>query len=244
MESIIKPELEDNQEEPTVTIFDSLSFQEWFIKQFDAIFGQYPIKFDYKINDENGSEIIQTIEIPNNAEALTQILGIVLGISEESDNTLNAVMRCLAETRSSANAAILAHDFARSNAEYLGYRGRERKREIDISFTPGAKSLREALQPSKQKLIGWDFDDKETLVELIKKLLFSADIIKAAIYLPFDPKQDKVTGDTIKETLEKNQQLQDEKWEKFKNIINNPTGQYKVNKPQANLRDLTIDKES
>ena len=203
MESIIKPSLEDEESEPTVTIFDSLSFQEWVFRQFDAIFGQYPIKFDYKVNDENGNEVTQSIEIPNNAEALTQILGIVLGISEESDNTLNAVMRCLAETRSGANAAILAHDFARSNAEYLGYRGRERKREVDVSFTPGAKSLREALQPSKQKLIGWDFDDKETLVELIKKLLFSADIIKAAMYLPFDPKQDKITGDTIKETLEK-----------------------------------------
>ena len=119
IESIIKPSLENGESEPTVTIFDSLSFQEWFIKQFDAVFGQYPIKFDYKINDENGDEVTQSIEIPNNAEALTQILGIVLGISEESDNTLNAVMRCLAETRSGANAAILAHDFARANAEYL-----------------------------------------------------------------------------------------------------------------------------
>lgn len=240
IESIIKPSQEEDE---TVTISDSLSFQEWIFKQIDAISGQYPIKFDYKIKNENGEEKIETIEIPNSAEALTQILAILLAVSEESDMNLNATMRCLAEARSGANSAILAYDFARANAEYLGYRGKERKKEIDISFTPGSQTIRESLQPSKQKLIGWEFDDKESLIELIKKILFSSEIIKAAMYIPFNSQEDRITGDAIKETIEQEKNQQEEKWEKFKNIINNPTGKYKVPRPKGNLKDLTVDKD-
>lgn len=240
IESIIKS---SEEEDRTITISDSLSFQEWIFRQIDAISGQYPIKFDYKIKDEKGKDKIETVEIPNSAEALTQILAILLAVSEESDMNLNATMRCLAEARSGANSAILAYDFARANAEYLGYRGKERKKEIDISFTPGSQTIRESLQPSKQKLIGWEFDDRESLVELIKKILFSSEIIKAAMYIPFDSEEDKITGDAIKETIEQEKSQQEQEWEKFKNIINNPTGKYRVPKPKANLKDLTVDKD-
>jgi hypothetical protein len=241
IESLIKPS-EDDEEPDSVTVFDQLSYQEWTIQQLDALFGQFPIKFDYRTIDANGDEIEQSLEIPNTSEALTQILGLLLASSENTDTTLNAVMRCLTEARSSANAAILAHDYAKANAEYLGYRGKQKKKDVDIAFTPGAKSLRNTLKPSQQKIIGWNFDDKESLVELIKKLIFSADIIKAALFIPFN-EEGNLTGDAIKDKLEQNQQLSDDEWIAFKNLINNPTGQYQVNKPTANLKDLTIDTE-
>lgn len=235
VDSLIKT---DNETE--IELFDTLSFQEWSIKQLDAIVGQYPVKLEYKVTDVDGNTQEQEIEIANISEALTQILGLNIATSEETDNILNAVMRCLVEARSSANAAILAHDYAKANAQYLGYRGRQKKKEVDVAFTPGAGTLRETLQPSQQNIIGWDIDDNESLVELMKRILFSADIVKAALFIPFQS-DGKVTGDAIKEKIEKEQQKSEEQWQKFKNIINNPTARYQTNKPSANIRDLTID---
>ena len=235
VDSLIKS---DNETE--IELFDTLSFQEWSIKQIDALIGQYPIKFEYKVTDENGNTQTQEIEIANIAEALTQILGLNMATSEETDTILNAVMRCLVEARSGANAAILAHDYAKANAQYLGYRGRQKKKEVDVAFTPGAGTLRETLQPSQQKIIGWDIDDNESLIELIKRILFSAEIVKAALFIPFQG-DGKVTGDAVKEKIDKSQQESEEQWQKFKNIINNPTAPYQTNKPSAHLRDLTID---
>ena len=67
VDSLIKS---DNETE--IELFDTLSFQEWNIKQFDAVVGQYPIKFEYKVTDEDGHTQTQEIEIANIAEALTQ----------------------------------------------------------------------------------------------------------------------------------------------------------------------------
>lgn len=236
MESLIKPP--EDQEDVLIPIYDVVSLQEWFIRQFDAIAGQFPIRFNYKVQDENGEAQTNLIEIPNVAEAIAQMLALNLTNAEEMDDLLNAVMRNLIESRSTANVAISTFDYVRANAEYLGYKGRERKREVDLAFTPGAKSLRAALENSTQTIIGWENQDGETLTEYIKKVLFSAEIIKAAFYIPFSPDQG-VTGDSIRENLEKQAQGNNEKWEQFKNRVNNPTARYQSPRPDSKLRDLT-----
>ncbi len=222
-----------NQE---LKIYDSLSFQEWIIRNIDALFGEFPLKLKYKTEANKEEEVSFT----NISEAITESIGLLLSLAEESNSNLAATMKALTEARAAANAAIVAVDYASANAEYLGYKGREKSREVNASFTPGETTMSKVLKPSKQKIVGWELVGEETLTELIKRVLIGAEIIKAAMYIPWKP-GDKLTGDTIKESQGKQQEQDNTEWQTFLNRINTPTGRYKTNKPSAEIKDLTTD---
>ncbi|WP_036488033.1 hypothetical protein [Myxosarcina sp. GI1] len=237
--SLINTE-QGNQE---LKIYDTLSFQEWIIRNIDALAGEYPLEIKSKAKDSNNRDVEQTITFANNAEALAEITALIIGLVQDTDDTLNASLRTMAEARAAANAAIVAVDYAAANAEYLGYKGKEKSKEVNLSFTPGAKTLRDTFKPSTQKIISWINQDKETLVELVKRTLIGAEIIKAANYIPWKPGQ-KFTGDTIREKRDEQRTENDAKWQEFVNRTNNPTGRYKVNKPEAKIKDNTVNKNN
>lgn len=223
-----------------LTIYDQLSFQEWIIRNIDAIAGEYPLEINSKTTDDSGNEVEQTITFNNNAEALAEITALIIGMVQDTDDTLNASLRTLAEARAAANAAIVAVDYAAANAEYLGYKGKEKIKEVPMCFTPKAESLRATLQPSTQKIVSWENQDKETLVELVKRTLIGAEIVRAANYIPWKPGQN-FTGDTIRESKEAQRTENEQKWEQFINETNNPTGRLRVDRPPARIKDITID---
>lgn len=231
---------EGNNEE--ITIYDTFSWQEYLIKQVDALIGEFPIKIKHLTLDPEGGEVKQDIEINNISVAIAEILALNLGITHDADTSINIGMKTLVEARNAANAAIVGVDYAKANAEYLGYKGNQAQREVDCTFTPNAKDLRRTLKPSKQKIVGWENNDKETLIELIKKTLIGTEIIKAALFHPYE-NGGTVTGDDIKATLNAKESKDGIKWEEFKQRINNPSGRYQVPKPKAKIRDLTINDE-
>ena len=75
---------------------------------------------------------------------------------------------------------------------------------------------------------------------MIKRTLIGAEIIKASLFHPWQPGQ-PITGDKIKEDRETTQQQNEEKWEQFKQRVNNPTGRYDLKKPKAHIKDITVD---
>jgi len=170
---------EENNEQ--ITIYDAFSWQEYLIKQVDALIGEFPIKIKHQALDSSGGEVEQDIEINNISVAIAEILALNLGITHDVDTSINIGMKTLVEARNAANAAIVGVDYAKANAEYLGYKGNQKTREVDCTFTPKAKDLRKALKPSNQKIVGWENEDNETLIELIKKTLIGTEIIKAAL---------------------------------------------------------------
>ncbi len=225
---------EDGNQE--LKIYDSLSFQEWIIRNIDALFGEFPLTLKYKTEANKEEEVSFT----NISEAITESIGLLLSLAEESNSNLAATMKALTEARAAANAAIVAVDYTSANAEYLGYKGREKSREVNVSFTPGETTMSKVLKPSKQKIVGWELVGEETLTELIKRVLIGAEIIKAAMYIPWKP-GDKLTGDIIKKNRQSQQEQDGTEWQTFLNRINTPTGRYKTNKPSAEIKDLTTD---
>lgn len=232
-------DVDGNQE---ITIYDAFSWQEYLIKQIDALVGEFPIKMKYYGTDDQGEVTEQDIELNNISVAIAEILALNLGMARDTDTAVNVGMKTLIEARNAANAAIVGVDYSRANAEYLGYKGNQVEREVKCTFTPKATNLKNTLKPSTQKIIGWDYEDRETLIEVIKKTLVGTEIIKAALFHPYQP-GGSVTGDNINENLEGNKAKQDVEWEQFKQRVNNPSGRYQVPKPTANIRDLTIDTE-
>lgn len=232
----------DKGNEP-LTIFDTLSFSEWIVNQLDGLIGEFPLKLRYQNVSSEGEAIDTELELQNVSEAIAELMALSLATAQDSDLAINIGMKNLVEARMAANAAITAVDYAAANAEYLGYKGNETKRDVPLTFTPGAVTLADTLKPSTKSIKGWKNDDKETLAELIKRTLVAAEIVKASMYHPYEP-GGSVTGDAIKEKVDAQKTADDEKWEEFKNRVNNPSGRYAVPKPKAKIRDLTIDDNS
>ena len=236
------PGNEDNQEEVELEkLYDVLSFQEWTVKQIDALVGEFPLKITTKrANPENNETEETEMVMPNISEAIAELIALNLAISQDADLAVNISMKGLVEARNAANAAITAVDYAEANAQYLGYKGNQYKREVPLTFTPGASSLAAALKPSTKSIVGWKNEDKETLIEILKKTLISAEIVKAALFHPYQP-GGSVAGDAVTESVQQQQEIDDQNWSEFVNRVNNPAGRYNVPKPKAKIKDLSVD---
>ena len=237
------PEGEDNQEEEVELekLYDVLSFQEWTVKQIDALVGEFPLKITTKRANPDNNETEDTeMVLPNISEAIAELIALNLAISQDADLGVNISMKGLVEARNAANAAITAVDYAEANAQYLGYKGNQYKREVPLTFTPGASSLAAALKPSTKSIVGWKNEDKETLIEILKKTLISAEIVKAALFHPYQP-GGSVAGDAVTESVQQQQETDDQNWTEFVNRVNNPAGRYNVPKPKAKIKDLSVD---
>jgi hypothetical protein len=213
----------DKDKKENAYISDNLHFQEWTVRQLDALFGQFPIKIKYRDAQDKEQELI----LENIAETLAELTGLGLNIANDSDTSVAIGMKNLVETTKAANIALAASDYAKANAEYLGYRSKEYTREVPLTFTPKAESMKEILKESKQKVVGFRFDDKEDLQEQINKLLLVSQMVKAALFMPWKPGQ-KITGDWIKDQNEKIKTQGDEDWKALLRRLNNPEGIYKV----------------
>ena len=221
-------------------IYDVFTFHEWLMIQLDSLIGEFPIKIKNRNLDEAGNTVESEISLTNISESIAEFMGLVLNIAQDSDLAINIGMKGLVESMKASNAAITTFDYAKANAEYLGYKGNDREREVKLSFTPGATNLKDALKPSIKKIISWENNDKETLVELIKKTLIGTEIVKAAMFQPFKP-GDPLTGDAIAQNIDEKKTQQDFTWETFKQRVRNPSGQYNVPKPNADIKDLSVD---
>jgi hypothetical protein len=224
----------------TVTISDNVSLQEWMIKNLDALFGEFPLQMKYK-NIEGEEQLLQ---VNNLAETLAEFMGIMIDVATNSDTSIQLGFKNLVETTKAANSAIAAFDYAKGNAEYLGYRGKEKNRKIKISYSPGKESISEALKESEVNVVGFENIDKETLREDLGKAMIILQILKAGSYFPWKPGQ-SFTGDDIRKRREEETDKKDKDWQAFLSKLNNPSGINKIpNNPIPKIKDIDTTKNN
>jgi len=200
----------ENNEQPKIFIEDALEWQEYLLKNLDGILGQFPLTFTYKKNkDDEGTKV----SIPNIGEALTELIGVGINTQNNSEASIAIGMKNLVESAKAGNAAIIASDIARANATFLGYKSREKEKEIPYAFNPEGETLEEALEDSTQKIITLENQDKGALIDDIKTILISSGIIKAALMQPFRGKDGFITGDGIREQKKKDKEKYDKAWD-------------------------------
>lgn len=220
----------------------------WYVKQFDALIGEFPINL--KIQDidpltEGDQE--QEIKLMNVAETLVELYALAAKTSINSDLHTNFLTRLAAEVISTKNATVVTQDYARANAQFLGYKGNPKKRKIPYSFDPESlDSLEKLLRNSEKFVVGWQEDDPESVVNYLQKIVFSAGIIKA-VFFRGGSQASQLIGE-LRNLIDPNsdvQQGRDEGWEAFIDAINNPESPFNANSPtlprvtDPNLNDAT-----
>ncbi|MBD2465767.1 hypothetical protein H6G89_32785 [Oscillatoria sp. FACHB-1407] len=232
----------DDEDEDQMSILDLATLTQWLAVQMDGMMGQYPLKVKYKNAD--GQQ--QTLNIQNQSEILAEILGLLLGISTDVDVSVELGMKSTVEAIKAANAAILASDYAKANAEFLGYKGKEIGREIPLTITPKATNLKDALKESKMKGSGFKFDDKEDLQDLIRRLLVGVEIVKAAFFNPFNEDNDRIPGDRMRRDQRETNEREDKQWSEFIANTENPPARLRRDEtaPQPDLKDVSTSKDA
>lgn len=164
----------------TKTIDNLAQFISYSVKQMDAITGKYP--FEIQIQDadltQEGDQT-KKIEVPNIAEALAEIMGLLLVLQSESNANLIATVNAMIEAGSAKQAAIIAGDYASANSVFLGYKGKHVEKTVPFTFKPGEQQLDKMLKTSEVKVKSFDNDDKNDLNDVLMPLLEMAAMYRA-----------------------------------------------------------------
>nr|MCC5641207.1 hypothetical protein [Nostoc sp. CHAB 5844] len=149
--------------------------------QTNAQFGQFPQEIKIKDADltQQGDQQ-QTVTMPNLAEAIAEIVGLLLVLRSESAANLVATVNAMIEAGSAKQSAILASDYGAANAEFLGYKGKQIERQVPFTFVPGEAQLDKMLKAGEVKVKGWDNADKNDLNDLVAPILEMAAMYRAA----------------------------------------------------------------
>lgn len=228
--------LTDREKEGLSKVPDLMSFLEWQLVQLDSIFGQFPVELKY--TNEKGKEV--NIQLPNIAESIAEVFGMLLGMSIDLDVAVELALKATIEAIKSGNSAMLAYDYSKANAEFLGYKLKEFVREVPLTITPGAENLRDALKESKQKMGGIENDDDTDLIEYLKRLSLSVEIVKSVFYRESGNRAN-IPGDRMAQDLKDEADRENAEWLEFLNRLRNAPSPFQRDEtsPKPEIDDLS-----
>ena len=215
----------------------------WLTHQLDALVGEFPIEIEVKdIDPLREGDQKKQIQLPNLAEAIAEIYGLSIKNSVNQEVEINMLLRLAAEIIATKNGVVVAQDYARANAGFLGYKGNYKARELVYNFDFGSVNLdpknnqpiilEKLLKTTKGFVQGWELEDKETVVGFLQKLMFSAGIIKAVFFRGKNLTKQLNQEATSMANDEKNSEKD---WEAFLRQLNNPNSLYNkdsIEKPE------------
>lgn len=159
--------------------------QLWQVEQLDSVMGQWCNSID--IDTPEGRK---NFEVKDMSDAVSEILGMLAAQSINSGITQNAVIRNLIETGATKQQSFLAHQYAKGNAEFLGYEGQRQKTNMPLTFTPGKDLLEGLLGHGNIPVQGWKNTSSRDLGDVLNELLQAAAIIRAVYWRRLNPNGD------------------------------------------------------
>ena len=231
-----------------IKLQSNAEFLTWLTYQIDGFVGQFPVEIEVKdIDPLKEGDQQKKITLPNISEAIAEIYGLTLKSSVNQEVELNMLLRMAAEIIATKNASIVAQDYARANAGFLGYKGNFKAREMTYNFDfaganldPKSKEpivLEKLLKTVTGYVQGWQLEDKETVVGFLQKLMFSAGIIKAVFFR--GKGQQKELNREI-QSMAEDEKEQEKRFEQFVKDINDPNSKYnKDSQEKPTIKDVT-----
>jgi hypothetical protein len=157
----------------------------WQVQQLDGVMGRWPQQIP--IPTPAGPV---NVGMPNMAEAVAEMVGMMVSQQVTAAQILNTSSRTLAQSGSATQQAHLAHLTAKANADFLGYESRANAVDMPLAYTPGADPFDGFLTESTAKVQGFQNTDKTDIKAIFAELLQAAAIIRAVYWRKLDTKGD------------------------------------------------------
>lgn len=247
--SVPKYLLSDDKYKGKTTLESIPGFLLWLTNQMDALAGEFPIEVDVKSSEPNPNapgqyqEVEKKVKLRNISETMAELYTQGFYLTTMQHAQTNALVRTGTELMSLKVAVLVAQDLIMAANEFLGFRLKKKQRKTNFSFTPKTSkkekyTLVDFLTNYEGKYQGWEFDDREILIEYLPQLLYGVSLIKAATL------RGKEDIDTLQDQVE--EVLKDTRtdWEKFKDLVNNPDSEFNQNEDlKFRVRDRNVEGE-
>jgi len=178
------PVLLTQESEDQADLENHAQLWEWSARNLDALMGQFPVKIKIRDSDPStaGDQEVE-VSLPNVAEALAELFGLVYQAEIGTDLNTDVLMRLVPEVLATKNAAITGQSYSKANASALGYQGNVGEVEVNYNFDlDNPQSLPQFLTDTKKRVRVYRDESRESVLDVLAKLEFAAGIIKAAFY--------------------------------------------------------------
>ncbi|BAI90241.1 hypothetical protein [Arthrospira platensis] len=201
---------------------------EWLMYRFDIDderWGEFEVKVE--INDVNLMTKEQEhaeIKLPNLAESIAEIFGMVMEIAISHQVTQNAVLTCLHEAGLAHSAAFKAGREVSEILDYLGFETEEKYEKLKTAFTPEADNFEELLEPNESKVkITNQKNAKETLQTALNQIKEIFSIVRAQGTLQVngnDPSKDILADLTrLYDSMKKQDEIREQETNKVQELL-------------------------
>ncbi|MBE9119073.1 hypothetical protein IQ249_24765 [Lusitaniella coriacea LEGE 07157] len=216
--------LTNKGKQPQQIILNTMyEFLGWQVQALDGILGEFEIPIEIKDAEPNkDGDQTQIVRLPNIAEAIAEIYGLLFNTYYNSEVVLNSSVRTLLEVGSDKQLTVKNNYMLTALIEYLGFRTKEKREKVPFTFDPIGENkkfdqlLRETdLDVSVLEYEPTNKKAESNLQDTLFDLLQSAAIIRAVFAKRVDP--DNV-NESMKEQLKSIQEnldrlaREDEDW--------------------------------
>lgn len=178
---------------PTEPLENYAEWFEWFIKQQDAIQGEWPI--DIAIVD--GAKR-QPLKFENISEALSEMTGLLIQTATDADAGVNAACTAAVAATKATNAAVVAQKNIECLIRFFGVRTGFKSIFVQSPITPADPddrnfNIRKFLTPSGQNLAHLTDEDPFDFQAVLDRILRNTEISRASVARSID--KDGLPGD-------------------------------------------------
>jgi hypothetical protein len=170
---------------PKVTELESLTqFNEWIFKQFESLIGEFPVNVQI-VDEDPTKEGNQTKDItfPNMSEMLAEMFALNFKGTTNTDIHTSFLMRLASELLSLKAISMNGASWAKASGQYLGFDVNHVAVEVPCAFNPlGITKLEDILDDAVLQAKTVQNVDPDTVEDYLRRLMFSAGIIKAVFY--------------------------------------------------------------
>lgn len=217
-----------NSDNPNNQTKEIRTLPEWLMYRFDIDderWGEFEIKVEIDdVNPLTKEKEKETIKLPNLAESIAELFGIVMEIAISHQVTQNAVLTCLHEAGLAHAAAFKAGREVSEILDYIGFETEEKYETLKTAFTPEAESFEELLEPNESKVkIVNQKNAKETLQTALNQIKEIYSIVRAQGTLQVDgnnPEKD-ILMDLIRlyDAIRKQDDIREQETNKVKELL-------------------------
>lgn len=170
-------------------------FLAWYVERFDEIMGQWEIPIEVKDSDPTkpGDQPVG-FKLPNMAEAIAEMFGLMLQTSVNSQILVNMNTRATLEIGQNKQQIFKTYMLALAIADHMGFDYKEVKHKLPMLFNINEEELDKLLKESELEVTAVEYTDSADLKAVSAELLQAAAIIRAVHFRKFDPKGDIKQG--------------------------------------------------